>query len=87
MHDCPCLLGRVNELHELKVTRRNDAFFDQRFEIYDAVPEFTTEHSYRHRLDLPGLDQREQLERLVESAKPAGEHGHSPRTQQKVHFA
>src|SRR3546814_16549702 len=49
------------------------AFLDQRIEIDDAVPEFLAEHQPRDRLDLAGLDQGQQLERLVEGAERSEE--------------
>src|SRR3546814_5034339 len=63
------------------------AFLDQRIEIDDAVPEFLAEHQHRDRLDLAGLDQGQQLERLVEGAEAAGEDAHRAGAEQEVHLA
>src|SRR3546814_1314023 len=41
----------------------------------------------RDRLDLAGLDQRQQFERLVESAEAAGKDTHRAGAEQKVHLA
>ena len=51
------------------------------------VPEFAAEQQDRQRPHLAGLDQRQQLEHLVERAEPAGEHRDRPRAQQEVHLA
>src|SRR3546814_19216618 len=83
----PRFLRRLDEGEEVEVAGADHAFLDQRIEIDDAVPEFLAEHQHRDRLDLAGLDQGQQLERLVEGAEAAGEDAHRAGAEPEVHLA
>ncbi len=65
----------------------NHAFLGEPLEIDHARPEFLAEQQDRDGLYLAGLHQRQQLEKLVERAKAAGEHGQRTGTQQEMHLA
>ena len=82
----PGLLGGLAIGEQLEVVGRDHAFLDQRLEIDHPLPEFAAEEQDRHRLDLAGLDQGQQLERLVERAEAAREDRHRARAQQEVHL-
>ena len=86
-NDPPRLIRRLDKLEEIEVARTDHALLDQRLEIDDALPELLAEQHDRDRLDLAGLDQRQQLELFVERAEPAREHRHRARAQQEVHLA
>ena len=73
-------------MKSLRSSARDHALVDQRLEIDHPLPEFAAEEEDRHRLHLAGLDQGEQLERLVERAEAAGKDRHRPRAQQEVHL-
>ena len=83
----PGLFGRLAPGDQLEVRGRDHAFARQRAEIDHPGPELLAEQQHRDRLHLAGLDQRQQLEHLVERAEPAREHRHRPRAHQEVHLA
>src|SRR5215218_1454581 len=83
----PGFLGRIDEGEQLEIVGRDHAFLDQRLEIDHPLPEFAAEEEDGKRLDLAGLDEGEQFERLVERSEAAGEDRNRPGAKQEVHLA
>ena len=52
----------------------------------DPLPELAPEQQHRDRLDLARLDQRQQLEQLVERPEPARKRGERAGVEQEVHL-
>ena len=67
--------------------RRDHAFLGEALEIDHPAPEVAAEQQDRQRPHLAGLDQRQQLEHLVERAEAAGEDRDRAGAQQEVHLA
>src|SRR3546814_20432137 len=86
-YDRPRLIRRLDEPEECEVALADHTLFDQRLEIDDTLPEFLAEQYDRDRLDLAGLNQRQQLEHLVERAEAARKDAHGARAEQEVHLA
>src|SRR3546814_16866077 len=81
--DRPRLIRRLDEPEEFEVARADHTLFDQRLEIDDTLPEFLADQYDRDRLDLAGLNQRQQLEHLVERAEAARKDANSARAAQE----
>src|SRR3546814_15349883 len=73
------LIRRLDEPEEFEVARADHTLFDQRLEIDDTLPEFLAEQYDRDRLDLDGLNQRQQLAPLDKRAATARKDAHGPR--------
>src|SRR5215471_4029189 len=83
----PDLLRAFGEPEQLAILRVDDAFVDQEPDIEDATPVVFSDQHNRHRLDLAGLNQGQDLEQLVHRAKAARESDQRLRAQQQMHLA
>src|SRR5664279_44069 len=88
VHDCvPRLGAALGPGNEIQVLGRDPALVDEQLPVDELLPVRAAHEDYRDALHLPGLDERERLEQLVERAVPAREGDERTGTHEEVHLA